>query len=558
MGETLPTKKRRMSVCVGCGSLIQDAFILRVHPDLEWHASCLKCAECAQFLDESHTCFVRDGKTFCKRDYMRLYGTKCAKCCLSFTRNDFVMRARDKVFHVDCFRCVACSRLLIPGEEFALKEDLFCRSDYDVLERASLLDDSSVCGDINENIKQADSPVNSPIGSPNSVYHASGSDALDRSTPTQPTGSSSRGPRSSSCGSTGSSGSSGRSPSGHKGAAGGSGGRSGGSESPGVGSAGAGGSGSGGSATSGVGDGASDGGSKRARDNNNTSGSESTGEPAGAGRSHKPTRVRTVLNEKQLHTLRTCYNANPRPDALMKEQLVEMTLLSPRVIRVWFQNKRCKDKKKNILMKQMQEQHQKMNQLRGMNGVPMVATDPVRQDIIQPNQVEVQSYPAPWKALSDFALHGLGHPTHLGPPGPHGHPSLPPHSHSLGLPPHHMGGDLSHPGTPLPPHLPPPHHHLPPSSQQPPPTHDQMIHSPEGAPPFQQLVSFVDSPYHDHDDNSSMDSLLIDVPPGGPLGSGLGHHGSGSHSGGAPTGPGSHHLTQDVHPVSESLCIAMH
>jgi insulin gene enhancer protein ISL-1 len=70
----------------------------------------------------------------------------------------------------------------------------------------------------------------------------------------------------------------------------------------------------------------------------------------------KPTRVRTVLNEKQLHTLRTCYNANPRPDALMKEQLVEMTSLSPRVIRVWFQNKRCKDKKKTILIKQQMQQ----------------------------------------------------------------------------------------------------------------------------------------------------------------------------------------------------------
>jgi hypothetical protein len=35
----------------------------------------------------------------------------------------------------------------------------------------------------------------------------------------------------------------------------------------------------------------------------------------------------------------------------MKEQLVEMTGLSPRVIRVWFQNKRCKDKKK-MQMKQ--------------------------------------------------------------------------------------------------------------------------------------------------------------------------------------------------------------
>ena len=57
-------------------------------------------------------------------------------------------------------------------------------------------------------------------------------------------------------------------------------------------------------------------------------------------RKDKTTRMRTVLNEKQLLTLRTCYSANPRPDALMKEQLVEMTQLSPRVIRVWFQNKR--------------------------------------------------------------------------------------------------------------------------------------------------------------------------------------------------------------------------
>ena len=53
--------------------------------------------------------------------------------------------------------------------------------------------------------------------------------------------------------------------------------------------------------------------------------------------------MRTVLNEKQLLTLRTCYSANPRPDALMKEHLVEMTQLSPRVIRVWFQNKRTRD-----------------------------------------------------------------------------------------------------------------------------------------------------------------------------------------------------------------------
>jgi hypothetical protein len=59
-------------------------------------------------------------------------------------------------------------------------------------------------------------------------------------------------------------------------------------------------------------------------------------------------RVRTVLTEKQLTMMKGCYNANCRPDALMKEQLIEMTGLSGRVIRVWFQNKRCKDKKRSI------------------------------------------------------------------------------------------------------------------------------------------------------------------------------------------------------------------
>ena len=57
-------------------------------------------------------------------------------------------------------------------------------------------------------------------------------------------------------------------------------------------------------------------------------------------------KVRTVLTEKQLNILKTCFSANPRPDALMKEQLTEMTGLSARVVRVWFQNKRCKEKKK--------------------------------------------------------------------------------------------------------------------------------------------------------------------------------------------------------------------
>ena len=41
------------------------------------------------------------------------------------------MRAKNKIFHLECFRCTACQKQLIPGEEFALHNDgtLFCKED---------------------------------------------------------------------------------------------------------------------------------------------------------------------------------------------------------------------------------------------------------------------------------------------------------------------------------------------------------------------------------------------------------------------------------------------
>ncbi|XP_014215017.1 insulin gene enhancer protein ISL-1 [Copidosoma floridanum] len=325
------SQKSRSSLCVGCGGRIHDQWILRVAPDLEWHAACLKCAACQQFLDESCTCFVRDGKTYCKDDYVRLFGTKCDKCRMSFNKNDFVMRAKTKIYHLDCFRCSACARQLVPGDEFALRSDgLFCRHDHDALEGEKLC--GGAAGPIgtgplpgNENNNNANLTNNNHhLGHPND---GSLSDSGSESGSHKTVGGGGRGGGS-----------------GHKG-------------------------------------GGSDG---------------------------KPTRVRTVLNEKQLHTLRTCYAANPRPDALMKEQLVEMTGLSPRVIRVWFQNKRCKDKKRTIAMKQQLQQEKDGRKLGfpGMHGIPMVASSPVRHESpIGMTPLEVQAYQPPWKALSDFALH---------------------------------------------------------------------------------------------------------------------------------------------------------
>ncbi|NXC63512.1 ISL1 protein, partial [Aleadryas rufinucha] len=277
MGDP-PKKKRLISLCVGCGNQIHDQYILRVSPDLEWHAACLKCAECNQYLDETCTCFVRDGKTYCKRDYIR-YAIYVS------SSGPGQARSGEEAGRGQRWPCSCCS------------------PSAGARGRGRILSERKGVGFL---FLVTPLPPNSPrppVPEPISARQP----ALRPHVHKQP---------------------------------------------------------------------------------------------------EKTTRVRTVLNEKQLHTLRTCYAANPRPDALMKEQLVEMTGLSPRVIRVWFQNKRCKDKKRSIMMKQLQQQqpNDKTN-IQGMTGTPMVAASPERHDGgLQANPVEVQSYQPPWKVLSDFAL----------------------------------------------------------------------------------------------------------------------------------------------------------
>ena len=74
----------------------------------------------------------------------RLFGTKCDKCHRSFGKNDFVMRAKNKIFHLECFRCVACEKQLVPGDEFALRDDgLFCREDHQDIDRKDSIENNN-------------------------------------------------------------------------------------------------------------------------------------------------------------------------------------------------------------------------------------------------------------------------------------------------------------------------------------------------------------------------------------------------------------------------------
>ncbi|XP_064390545.1 insulin gene enhancer protein ISL-2-like [Halichondria panicea] len=254
--------------CFGCQQPIIDEIRLRVAPDLEWHAACLVCAECQLLLDENCTCFIKNEKTYCKKDYVKLFGVSCSACRQPINKTDYIMRARDQVYHSKCFSCFKCDVTLPPGEQFGFHEGrLYCKTDYNTAQQDKLT----------------------------SSDHSSIENGDNNQRRIQPTGSRT---------------------------------------------------------------------TKRSN-------------------SEKGPRVRTVLSEQQLQTLRTVYGTNPRPDALLKEHLVEITGLSPRVIRVWFQNKRCKDKKKMI---HAQEQARQQAIHGGPTNIPpLTPQTPLTPDSISPH-----------------------------------------------------------------------------------------------------------------------------------------------------------------------------
>ncbi|XP_011904122.1 PREDICTED: LIM/homeobox protein Lhx3 isoform X5 [Cercocebus atys] len=127
---SLPWPFSEIPLCAGCDQHILDRFILKAL-DRHWHSKCLKCSDCHTPLAER--CFSRGESVYCKDDFFKRFGTKCAACQLGIPPTQVVRRAQDFVYHLHCFACVVCKRQLATGDEFYLMEDsrLVCKADYE-------------------------------------------------------------------------------------------------------------------------------------------------------------------------------------------------------------------------------------------------------------------------------------------------------------------------------------------------------------------------------------------------------------------------------------------
>ncbi|XP_011914523.1 PREDICTED: actin-binding LIM protein 2 isoform X5 [Cercocebus atys] len=102
--------------CGGCGTEIKNGQAL-VALDKHWHLGCFKCKSCGKLLNAEY--ISKDGLPYCEADYHAKFGIRCDRCEKYITGR--VLEAGEKHYHPSCALCVRCGQMFAEGEEMYLQ-----------------------------------------------------------------------------------------------------------------------------------------------------------------------------------------------------------------------------------------------------------------------------------------------------------------------------------------------------------------------------------------------------------------------------------------------------
>uniref|UniRef100_A0A8C0WJ61 Actin-binding LIM protein 2 n=1 Tax=Castor canadensis TaxID=51338 RepID=A0A8C0WJ61_CASCN len=102
--------------CGGCALEIKNGQAL-VALDKHWHLGCFKCKTCGKLLNAEY--ISKDGLPYCEADYHTKFGIRCDGCEKYITGR--VLEAGEKHYHPSCALCVRCGQMFTEGEEMYLQ-----------------------------------------------------------------------------------------------------------------------------------------------------------------------------------------------------------------------------------------------------------------------------------------------------------------------------------------------------------------------------------------------------------------------------------------------------
>ncbi|XP_029942310.1 actin-binding LIM protein 2 isoform X10 [Salarias fasciatus] len=102
--------------CCGCGKEFRNEQSL-VALDKHWHLGCFKCQVCNKVLNAEY--ISKDGIPYCEMDYHAMFGIQCESCKKYITGK--VLEAGEKHYHPSCARCARCEQMFAEGEEMYLQ-----------------------------------------------------------------------------------------------------------------------------------------------------------------------------------------------------------------------------------------------------------------------------------------------------------------------------------------------------------------------------------------------------------------------------------------------------
>ncbi|XP_037092312.1 LIM/homeobox protein Lhx1-like [Pollicipes pollicipes] len=371
-----------ITCCAACDKPILDKFLMNVL-ERTWHAECVRCFDC--HINLTDKCFSREGKLFCRDDFFRRYGTKCSGCGHGISPQDLVRKARDKVFHLKCFTCLVCRKQLSTGEElYVLDENRFiCKEDYI---SGKSLPDAVIHGEEEEeeedfsasaDVISATSLPPLELESPPVKLEANN----NLMTPSAPPAGDALSEKAASVGHADSVVDSDK----HE----------------------------------------SDPGSDAEVDPSRDSQAENKSPDDDKVGGNKRRGPRTTIKAKQLEVLKAAFNATPKPTRHIREQLAKETGLPMRVIQVWFQNKRSKERRMKQLSSMGMRAHMFGNprKLRGMRMSPSMDDFPFYADgQFYGHQPFNEFFPAGPNPAMGFPTGGPGVPVSMEQPLPPGGP----------------------------------------------------------------------------------------------------------------------------------------